>query len=93
MKRYMCPSCHHKSIDLTKYISMAVLSHELALFTVRCPECGKDIKGIWPIPSSMQGQVQDVADRLGAGMHPGYGFNYPRNPHRPDSPDSTNMPD
>jgi hypothetical protein len=63
-----CPRCKSKSIDLTKYISLMMVSMHQAVFTVRCPVCGHIVRDIWPIPQQMMGQVMDAARRLGAGM-------------------------
>ena len=63
-----CPSCHRECLALEQYYSMMVLSADQALFSFKCPSCGKTVSLIEKIPPSLYSEVETVAREVNAGM-------------------------
>lgn len=63
-----CKGCGSTNFDLHDYESMMVLSRNLALFTLRCPDCGMLTSSVCAIPEDLHAVVDEAARKLGAGM-------------------------
>lgn len=63
-----CKVCGSTNFDLHDYDSMMVLSREVALFTLRCPDCGASVTAPCAIPEDLLPAIEETARRIGAGM-------------------------
>ena len=66
--RLTCPACAHDELDLSDFESMMVLRSDLALFSLRCPDCKTVFTTLQTIPESLKPLIARAADRIGAGM-------------------------
>lgn len=62
-----CTACNAE-LEIENYLSMMVVSHRSAMFTVKCPECGTVVPSFRLIPDSLRPQVEKAALELHAGM-------------------------
>ena len=63
-----CANCGSTDFDLHDFDTMMVLCPQLAMFGMRCPDCGANVAAVCVIPLDMQDQVRRSAISLGAGM-------------------------
>ncbi len=63
----ICPSCG-TVLDVCRYQAMLVISCDLALFSVVCPQCNTMSSSIKAIPAQLQEEVHMAAREVGAGM-------------------------
>ena len=47
-RNMICPACKAADLDLCCYEAMMVVREDLALFTLRCPHCGKSVRELRP---------------------------------------------
>jgi len=66
--RMQCPRCGSTELDVCNYDSMIVVSPDLAMFTVRCPNCSASVSSVQAIPGALREQVRYAAIEVGAGM-------------------------
>lgn len=67
MSQMKCPACG-TPLDLCRYDSMMVLRRDLALFSLRCPQCHAPVSGVYSIPLQLKDEVRFAAIEVGAGM-------------------------
>ncbi|WP_251178729.1 UDP-N-acetylmuramoylalanyl-D-glutamate--2,6-diaminopimelate ligase [Adlercreutzia agrestimuris] len=63
----VCPRCG-AVLDVCHYQAMLVISCDLALFSVECPQCNTISSAIKAIPAQLQEEVHLAAREVGAGM-------------------------
>lgn len=62
-----CSACGYTAFDLRQYDSVMVLSHDVAMFSLRCPACGAQVATLQPIPRDMREELHFAAIEVGAG--------------------------
>ena len=63
-----CPVCGTIGLNVCEYESMMVLSSQLALFVLRCGECGTQVTSVSVIPPALYPEIERIAREIGAGM-------------------------
>lgn len=63
-----CPACGATGLDICDYESMMVLRADVAMFTLKCSECGEIVSSVHSIPLQLREEVRFAAIEVGAGM-------------------------
>lgn len=63
-----CSGCGSRVLDIRTFDTMMVLRPDLALFTVRCDNCGARTSSIQSIPADLLDEVRSAAVEVRAGM-------------------------